>query len=367
MTISKCVKNVENGKPFKNKATPKKKWRQHYPTYENQLKNEKIRNKVLLKCLLVNRFQFLTTNTTTMNFKYYINSPRELCATLVKKCLFFLSDEMYLKIMYYVRMSQKLDLENPTRFTEKLQWLKLNYRRTIFHDMVDKIESKRLVETMLGKELIIPNLGIWSNFDDINFDMLPNQFVLKTSNGGGSTGVVIVKDKAKLNKDFAKHRLEASKKSNIYKTLREWPYSGIKGRIFAETYMQDESGELRDYKFYCFNGEVKVLLVASNRFSDHNFNYYDRNFNPMPIVSNCGKQLMGTLQKPEKLDQMIEVAEKLSNGLPHIRIDLYYVNGKIYFGEFTFFDASGYDDMSSKEWDLKFGDWLKLPEKIIES
>ena len=301
-----------------------------------------------------------------MNIKYYIVNPREFFATLVKKYFSFLSDEKYLKLLYYINMSRKLNLENPTRYTEKLQWLKLYYRRSIFHDMVDKIESKRIASQILGEKYIIPTLGVWDSFDEIDFDKLPDQFVLKTTNGGGATGVVVVKDKAKLNKEGARNRLEGSKRSNIYKTLREWPYHGLKGRILAEAYMQDESGELRDYKFYCFNGVTKVLLVASNRFSDHNFNYYDRDFNPLPIVSNYGTQIKTAISKPRNLDKMIEVAECLSKGLPHVRIDLYNVNNRIYFGEFTFFDGSGYDNMSSDQWDLEFGSWLILPDKMIE-
>lgn len=301
-----------------------------------------------------------------MNIKYYVTNPREFFATLVKKYFSFLSDEKYLKLLYYINMSRKLNLENPIRYTEKLQWLKLYYRRSIFHDMVDKIESKRIASQILGEEYIIPTLGVWGSFDEIDFDKLPDQFVLKTTNGGGSTGVVVVKDKFTLNRKVARYRLESSKRSDIYKTLREWPYRGLKGRILAESYIQDESGALRDYKFYCFNGVTKVLLVASNRFSDHNFNYYDRDFNPLPIISNYGTQIKTALSKPKNLDKMIEVAECLSKGLPHVRIDLYNVNDRIYFGEFTFFDSSGYDDMSSDQWDLEFGSWLDLPEKCIE-
>lgn len=302
-----------------------------------------------------------------MNIKYYINNPRDFFAALVKKYFNFLPDKMYLKLLYLIVMSKRLDLDNPIRFTEKLQWLKLYYRKAIFHNMVDKIESKKIISEILGESYIIPTLGIWNTFDDINLDMLPKQFVLKTSNGGGGTGVVIVKDKSKFDRKLAKRCLEGSKNSDIYKTLREWPYKGLKGRIFAESYMQDESGELRDYKFYCFNGRVKVFLIASNRFSDHNFNYYDRDFNSLPIISNCGKPSREFLAKPQELNKMIEVAELLSKGLPHIRIDLYYVKGKIYFGEFTFFDSSGYDDMSSDQWNLEFGSWLTLPDKVIES
>lgn len=297
---------------------------------------------------------------------YLIHNRALLCDAIVRKCLGFLPDKPYLSLRYRCNMGRWIDWKNPKRFTEKLQWLKLYYRQPIFHDMVDKVEAKLLVEDLIGKEYIIPTLGVWNSFDDIDFSKLPNQFVLKTTNGGGSTGVVVVKDKKELNKIKAKRQLEESMKSSIYKSLREWPYKGLKGRIIAEKYLQDQSGELRDYKFYCFNGVVKCLLIASNRFTNHNFNYYDRNFTPMPIVSSFGTQLHETLVKPEYFDQMIEMAECLSKGLPQIRIDLYNVNGKIYFGEFTFFDSSGYDNFSSDEWDLKFGSWLNLPKKVVK-
>lgn len=294
----------------------------------------------------------------------YISHPSLILLAFTKKYLRWLPDKPYLKLLYFGYFSRVLNLENPQRFTEKLQWLKLYNRDPRYKELVDKIKVKNKISEILGKEYIIPTLGVWNSFDEIDFNKLPDKFVLKSNNGGGGTGIVIVKNKSDFDKEKARATLEKSMQSDIYKSLREWPYKDMERHILAEQYMEDESGELKDYKFYCFNGEVKVLLIASNRFSTHNFNYFDREFRPLPIVSVCGERTTTTIEKPQGLDTMISIAERLSKGIPHVRIDLYYVKGKIYFGEYTFFDSSGYDNMSSDEWDLKFGSWLNLPKSI---
>jgi len=205
-------------------------------------------------------------------------------------------------------------------------------------------------------------LGIWKSFDEIDFSTLPDQFVLKTNNGGGGGGIAICKNKATFNKKNAEKKLMRSMKSNLYRTLREWPYKNIKSKILAEQFMQDDSGQLRDYKFFCFSGVVRAVLVATNRFTSHNFNYYDPLFNPLPIESRDGKCSSAIINRPEKWDEMISIAEKLSKEIPFIRVDLYYVNNHVYFGELTFFDSSGYDDLSSEHWNMVFGDWIQLPD-----
>lgn len=295
---------------------------------------------------------------------HYIQHPRLILLAFTKRYLRWLPDKAYLKLLYFGYFSRILNLDNPLRFTEKLQWLKLYNRDPRYKELVDKIEVKNKVSKILGKEYIIPTLGVWNSFDEIDFNKLPDKFVLKSNNGGGGTGIVIVKNKSDFDKEKARATLEKSMQSDIYIRLREWPYKDMNKAILAEQYMEDESGELNDYKFYCFNGEVKVLLIASNRFSSHNFNYYDREFIPLPIVSVCGKRTTSAIEKPKELDNMISIAERLSKDIPHVRIDLYYVKGRIYFGEYTFFDSSGYDNMSSDEWDLKFGSWLNLPKLI---
>lgn len=412
-------------------------------------------------------------------------------------------------------MGKCLDLKNPKTYTEKLQWLKLYNRKPEYTTMVDKYEVKEYVAGIIGEEYIIPTLGVWDKPEQIEWDKLPDQFVLKTTHGGGGSGIVICRDKTTFDKKKAIDKLNQSLKSDIYHTLREWPYKNVRKRIIAEKYMEDfgiagkedlvdykffcfggepkyiqviqdrrsnetidffdlewnhqefvglnptggpmfgsaavmpakpnnldtmiriarelakdidfarvdlyeingreyfgeitfypasgfgnftpdnwndklgamlnlpeingggykiliESGikieklnknELKDYKFYCFGGEPKVMLVASNRFTTHNFDYFDMDFNRLPIQSAVGKVTDAEYEKPECFEEMKDIARKLSEGLAHIRVDLYCSNGKVYFGELTFFDASGYDDMSSDYWNTLWGSWIELPNE----
>lgn len=277
----------------------------------------------------------------------------------------WLPDELYLKLLFRFKMGYKLNLKNPKTFTEKLQWLKLYNRKPEYTTMVDKYAVKEYVAKIIGEEYIIPTLGVWDKFDDIDFSKLPQQFVLKTTHGGGGGGVVICKDKKTFNKADALTKLNQSLKSDIYKSLREWPYKNVPKRIIAEKFMVDSSGELRDFKFYCFDGTPKVLLVASNRFTSHNFDYFDMDFNRLPITSVAGKNNYEINESPSNFEKMKELVAILSKGLPHVRIDLYNCNGDIYFGEMTFYDSSGFDDMNSNEWNSRFGSWITLPFKII--
>lgn len=291
------------------------------------------------------------------------NDRKSIMAKIIMYFSFLFPDEIFLKLLYRFKMGRKLDLVHPKRFTEKLQWLKLNDRNPLYTELVDKEKVKHHIAHKIGEDYIIPTLGSWNKFEDIDFNKLPNQFVLKTTNGGGGSGVVICRDKIQLDFVKAKRILNRSLKQNLYKKLREWPYKYVNHRIIAEKYMQDDSGELRDYKFFCFNGEPKLLLVASNRFTDHNFNYFDMDFNVLPITSAVGKRSKDVLMKPKCFENMKEIAKRLSNGIPHVRVDLYSCNNQVFFGEMTFFDSSGYDNFSSDQWDLNIGNWIKLPAK----
>lgn len=291
----------------------------------------------------------------------YIRKPSLFLLSLLIKLGWAFSDKIYLQFMYFLRMGRQLNLKNPTRFTEKLQWIKLYYRLPLLTTLVDKDKVKPYVANIIGEEHIIKTIGVWDRFESINFDILPQKFVLKTTNGGGGTNVVICRDKDDLDKDKAKRMIERGLKQDIYKNLREWPYKNVSHRIICEEYMEDGSGELRDYKFFCFDGVPKVMLLASNRYTAHNFNYYDMEFNKLPITSVDGTQSSEVFAKPEDFEEMKMIASKLSKGFPHVRVDLYSCEGRVYFGELTFFDSSGFDNMSSDEWDLKFGSWLVLP------
>lgn len=278
----------------------------------------------------------------------------------VKYALRFLPDKLYIQIYYFSHFKKFADLKNPTTYNEKLNWLKLHDRNPLYTTLVDKCEVKKYVASIIGKEYIIPTIGVWEHFDDIDFDQLPNQFVLKCTHD--SEGVVIVKDKSKLDRKTAKKKLEDSLKLQFYYIGREWPYKNVKPRIIAEKYMEDHTdGELRDYKFFCFNGEPKVMFVASGRAADDTkFDFFDLNFNHLNIQQHYPNA--GSIRKPCTFNQMIEKSKLLSKNLPHVRVDFYEVDGHLYFGELTFYHFSGFMPFKPEKWDYIFGEWLKLSE-----
>lgn len=275
-----------------------------------------------------------------------------------------MSDEKYLKMQFKNTFGYELDLDNPQTYSEKLQWLKLYDRNPLYTTMVDKAAVKDYVAEKIGEQYIIKTLGVWDRFDDIDFDALPEQFVLKCTHDSG--GVVICKDKSDLNIPSAKRKIEKSLRRNYYSQNREWIYKGIKPRIIAEEYMEDtKTGELRDYKFFAFDGEVKAMFIASERYNKNTetrFDFFDKEFNHLPFTNGHPNADVSP-EKPEKYDEMVALAEKLSVGIPQARIDFYEVDGKVYFGEITFFHWSGMMPFKPHEWDKKFGEWIKLPER----
>lgn len=291
-------------------------------------------------------------------------SVNSILTKLVMKTNFLYSDEMYLRMLFRLKMGYKLNLENPTTFSEKLQWLKLYNRRPEYTTMVDKYAVKEYVAKIIGDKYIIPTLGVWDSPEDIDWDTLPNQFVLKTTHGGGNTGVVICKDKSTFDKEKAIEKLNRSLKQDIYKTLREWPYKNVPRRIIAEQYIEAENYDLPDYKFFCFDGEVKALFIGTERGTGNvKFDYYDADFNHLDLIQQhpmSGRQL----EKPVGFEEMKRVASQLSKGIPQVRIDLYNVNGKIYFGEITFSHHGGVVPFHPESWDYTFGSWIKLPTKM---
>lgn len=297
--------------------------------------------------------------------KNYIKKPSLVLLGLITRLNFLFSDKLYLKLLYRLKLGRKLNLNNPKRFTEKIQWLKLYDRKPLYTKLVDKFEVKNYVADIIGNEYIIPTLGVWNNPEDIEWDKLPNRFILKTTHGGGGTGVVFCNDKSQLDKEKAIESLKQSMNSDIYSTLREWPYKNVPHRIIAEQLMDKDPiyDDVPDYKFYCFNGVPKVLLIATNRFTNHNYNYYDMEFKKLNITSSAGSNAAIEFSKPSRFEEMKEIASKLSQGFAHIRVDLYYSNNKIYFGELTFYDSSGFDNLSSDSVDLEWGSWIELPNK----
>lgn len=274
----------------------------------------------------------------------------------------WIPDKLYITLIYNWSMEgARLDLHNPQRYTEKLQWLKLYDRRPEYIELVDKYKVRKYVAEKIGEEYLIPLLGVWDNAKEINFDTLPDQFVLKCNHDSG--GIVICKDKNSINYQEVVQFLNKRLKRNFYWAAREWPYKNIERKIIAEQYMVDESGyELKDYKFFCFDGKCKAIFIATDRGVDTRFDFFDTSFNHLPI-KNGHENATREILKPSSWDKMIELAEKLSEGIPQVRVDLYDVLGKIYFGEMTMFHFGGKKPFKPDEWDYTFGSWIKLPDK----
>ena len=296
-------------------------------------------------------------------FRHLLSDPSIALRYLLYNvlCHVIRDDRLYISLDYFSRMKKFPDLKHPKTFNEKLQWLKLNDRRNEYTRLVDKYEVKDYVKGILGEEAIIPTLGVWDRFDDIDFEGLPDRFVLKTTHDSG--GVVVVSDKGRMDMEAVRKKLEKSLKTNYYTLHREYPYKNVKPRIIAEKYMIDEGGSgLKDYKFFCFGGEVKFFKVDLNRFTNHHANYYDRNWNLEEFwESQYPVDYSTQVVPPCNFDKMLTYAEKLSEGIPFVRVDLYNIDGDIYFGELTFFPTSGAVPFSPPEWNDKIGDMLKLP------
>lgn len=293
----------------------------------------------------------------------FIKKPQLLIYLLERKgYLKWISDEKMLKFAYWCHTGKKLNLETPKIYNEKIQWLKLNDRDPLYTMLVDKYSVRNYIEKNIGNEYLIPLLGTWDNVEDIDFDNLPNEFVLKSTHDSG--GVIVCRDKAKLNITEAKKILKKSQKQNYFWGHREWVYKNVKPRIIAEKLMVDESGtELKDYKFFCFNGKVKALFIASDRQTETKFDYFDKNFERINVrqkYSNSHREY----NKPESFEKMIELAEKLSQGFKHLRVDFYDINGSIYFGELTFYHFSGWVNFEPDFYDEIFGEWLELGHDI---
>ncbi len=273
-------------------------------------------------------------------------------------------DRFYLKVMYWVYMGQRLDLDNPRTFNEKLQWLKLYNRRPEYTRMVDKVAVKEYVASLIGPEHIIPTLGVWERPEDIDFDRLPDRFVLKTSHGGGSNGVVICKDKSRFDRSGAVRKLKKAMKADIWRNNREWPYKHVHRCVLAEELLEDPSGEdLKDYKFFCFNGKVRFGKVDVDRFIGHRANYYDLSWRLLPFGELCCLPLPDRkIDRPENFDRMVGLSEKIAGGIPFVRVDLYSVAGRVYFGETTFFPAAGFGAFVPAEADMTIGRMLELPQ-----
>ena len=285
-----------------------------------------------------------------------------------RRMLNWISDKAFLKMAFYCRMNKKLNLRRPQSFNEKLQWLKLYERRPEYSMMVDKYAVRKYIADQLGEEYLIPLIGVWDSADEIDFNELPNSFVLKCNHNSG-LGMFICKDKLALNEDVKKRirvNLNKGLKRNYYLTGREWPYKNVKPRIIGEQYMDSDGDDLPDYKIHCFNGIPRFILVCRNRFGNVEMteDFFDTDWNHLDIKRPEHPNSTTKIERPEVLKELLDLSKKLSSGIPFLRVDFYVVNGRIFFGELTFFPASGFDIFEPEEWDSIIGNWLELPVKI---
>lgn len=271
-----------------------------------------------------------------------------------------MSDRTYLKICYRIFTGEKLKLDKPETFNDKIQWLKINDRKPVYSDYVDKWKVREHIKKLIGEEYLIPIIGVYEKFEEIKFDELPDEFVLKCTHDSGS--VIICRDKNKLNIKKAKNKINKALKKNYYYIGREWPYKNVKPRIIIEKYMQDDKSEgLNDYKIFCFNGKAYIILACSNRKGDYkNTDFFDTKWNKMNLTREFHENNKEKLKKPKCLEKMIEIAELLSKDTYFLRVDLYEIKGKVYFGELTFFPGSGFEGFKPKEWNIKLGDMIKI-------
>lgn len=271
----------------------------------------------------------------------------------------FIPSVPYLKLVYRIKTGRKLNLKNPVGFNEKLNWLKLHDKHPEYTDLADKYKVREIIKEKLGDGYSIPLLGVWDRFEDIDFAQLPDRFVLKCSHDSGS--VRIIKDKSELDeKKLEELRVFYTKhlKRNPYNSGREYPYRKIRPRILAEQYMEVPGG-IDDYKFFCFNGDPKLMFVATDRSTDCRFDFFDMEFNHLDIY-NIHPNADRAVSKPALFEKMKQISATLSQGIKHVRIDLYEINGQIYVGEYTFFHGGGFWLFNPEEWERRLGDWIEM-------
>lgn len=298
-----------------------------------------------------------------------VKEPNKVFLYLADKhCFDVVSDKLYLKLKYRAKTQKRLDIDDPKTFNEKLQWLKLYDRKPEYSVMVDKYRVREYISEQIGSEYLIPMIGAWDSPDEIDFEALPERFALKCNHNSG-LGMCICTDKSKLDIATVQKGLDNGLSQNYFLTGREWPYKDVPRKIVAEQFLESDVGGLTDYKIHCFNGVPKFILVCRDRFAQSGLteDFYTVDWERMEIKRPGIPNAAVSVSKPEKLDEMLKLAKKLSKGIPFLRIDFYFVNGKIYFSELTFFPASGFEGFEPPEWDRIFGEWLVLPEKPLKN
>lgn len=304
-----------------------------------------------------------------INYKKLIKSQK--LRQRILNLLSFIPDKTMLGLQYYIKQGKKLNLLYPKKYTEKIQWYKLYYKNPLLVQCVDKYEVREYVISKGLKGILNECYGVYDNVDEINFSKLPNKFVLKDTIGGGSRSVIIVNDKIEMNMELVRKQMQKwlNEPHNIKNGGREWPYyTGKKHRILIEKYIDSDAdkGGLIDYKFFCFNGKPQYLYVIADRCMGKNagIGIYNSNFEKLPYKRLDERPLERTIEKPQNYEQMLEIAKKLSEDFPHVRVDLYNQDGKILFGETTFYPGSGYMQFEPEEFDLILGDTFVLPDKL---
>lgn len=287
------------------------------------------------------------------NKRFTVNYPQ----------LSYLSDKIFIEKLYEKRLGKKPDLKHPKTFTEKCNWLKLYNRKPEYTIMVDKLAVREYIKDKLGENYLVPLIGVWDNANDIDFDSLPEKFVLKCNH---ASSVVVCTEKKSFDIENAKKHLSDELATDYYKQKREWPYKNVKRKIICEQFMENTNGdELVDYKFFCFNGEPKLVMLNSNRFGEDGLktDIYDINWSHMDMSVGHYPQVGDVFNKPKQFDEMVQASKLLSKDIPFVRVDFNVWNQKMYFGELTFFDAAGYEEYHPSEYDRIMGDWLNLPPK----
>lgn len=288
-------------------------------------------------------------------------NPNLILIGLLRKSSKIWNDELYCCIMFMLKMGKWPNLSNPITYQEKLNWIKLHFHDTLMTTLVDKYEVKKYVEKTIGKQYVVKGLGVWTSFDEIDFDSLPNSFVLKCTHDSAS--YVIVHDKSKLDKVMARRRIESHLKNEYFYQYREWPYKNCKPRVMAEELLDAGGEHLADYKFFCFNGIPKILYVSHDASEDVTTDFFDMDFNHLDLKMKDPNSV-NLPPCPHCFEEMKMLAKKLSSGFPHVRIDFYVCNNQIYFGEFTFFHNAGFQNIYPEKWNEILGSWIELPQKI---
>lgn len=290
-----------------------------------------------------------------------IKSPRHGLELLIRNtCPQMVPDKLWIQFVASIRFGKKLNLDTPQTFNEKMNWLKLHDRNPLYTIMADKYEVKEYVKSIIGVDFVVPCYGVWDSFDEIDFSKLPNQFVLKCTHD--SSGAIVCHAKDTFDMAKARKHFNRYLKKNSFWHLREWVYKDIPPRIVADQFLDDGSGhELRDYKFWCFNGEPKIMY-CTNKAADIYENFYDMDFQPLDVNHGFRRQVP-EFEKPHEFELMQTLAQKLSKDIPFVRIDFFDVNGHVYFGEFTFYDWGGMQPFADAQWDECIGSWIQLPNE----